>query len=120
MKWWFGRKAGRDARPFLFRWGQGGAAVAGGEWPRSYEAQVREAYLGNPVAQRAVRLVAESAARPAFIRKRVGTWRRLPRLAPRPLHRATRGHAQVRTAPGSPQPFQRKGDLSIPRSGEDF
>jgi len=62
MKWWFGRKAGRDARPFLFRWGQGGAAVGGGEWPRSYEAQVREAYLGNPVAQRAVRLVAESAA----------------------------------------------------------
>ncbi|WP_349264250.1 phage portal protein [Longimicrobium sp.] len=62
MKWWFGRKAGRDARPFLFRWGQGGAAVSGGEWPRSYEAQVREAYLGNPVAQRAVRLVAESAA----------------------------------------------------------
>jgi HK97 family phage portal protein len=31
-------------------------------WPRSYEAQVRDAYLGNPVAQRAVRLVAESAA----------------------------------------------------------
>jgi HK97 family phage portal protein len=31
-------------------------------WPRSYEAQVREAYLGNPVAQRAVRLVAESVA----------------------------------------------------------
>ena len=62
MKWWFGRKAGRDARPFLFRWGQGGAGVAGGEWPRPYEAQVREAYLGNPVAQRAVRLVAESAA----------------------------------------------------------
>jgi HK97 family phage portal protein len=30
-----------------------------GEAPRSYEAQVREAYLGNPVAQRAVRLVAE-------------------------------------------------------------
>jgi len=31
-------------------------------WPRSYEAQVREAYLANPVAQRAVRLVAESVA----------------------------------------------------------
>jgi HK97 family phage portal protein len=31
-------------------------------WPRSYEAQVREAYLTNPVAQRAVRLVAESVA----------------------------------------------------------
>jgi HK97 family phage portal protein len=62
---WFGRKgssgAGRDtARPFLFRaWG---GAPAAGEWPRSYEAQVREAYLGNAVAQRSVRLVAESVA----------------------------------------------------------
>jgi HK97 family phage portal protein len=33
-----------------------------GEWPRSYEAQVREGYLENPVAQRAVRLVAEGVA----------------------------------------------------------
>src|SRR3954465_2697055 len=58
---WFGRKAGRDAaRPFLFRAFAG--APAAGEWPRSYEAQVREAYLGNPVAQRSVRLVAESVA----------------------------------------------------------
>jgi HK97 family phage portal protein len=32
-----------------------------GEWPRSYEAQVREAYLGNPIAQRSVKLVAEGA-----------------------------------------------------------
>jgi HK97 family phage portal protein len=62
---WFGRKgssrAGRDAaRPFLFRgWS---AAPPVGEWPRSYEAQVREAYLGNAVAQRSVRLVAESVA----------------------------------------------------------
>jgi HK97 family phage portal protein len=32
-----------------------------GDWPAGYEAQVREAYLANPVAQRAVRLVAESA-----------------------------------------------------------
>jgi hypothetical protein len=31
-------------------------------WPRSYEAQVREAFLANPVAQRAVRLVAEAVA----------------------------------------------------------
>ena len=63
MKWWFGRKAGREGvRPFLFRWGQGSSHAGVGEWPRSYEAQVREAYLGNPVAQRAVRLVAESAA----------------------------------------------------------
>ncbi len=32
------------------------------EWPRPYEAQVREGYCGNAVAQRAVRLVAESVA----------------------------------------------------------
>ena len=33
-----------------------------GEWPRSYEAQLREGYLNNVVAQRAVRLVAEGVA----------------------------------------------------------
>jgi HK97 family phage portal protein len=61
MKFWFGRKAAREtARPSLFRaWS---AAPAAGDWPRSYEAQVRDAYLGNPIAQRAVRLVAECAA----------------------------------------------------------
>jgi HK97 family phage portal protein len=57
---WFGRKAAAAARPLLYRAYAGAAGV--GEWPRSYEAQVREAYLGNPVAQRAVRLVAESVA----------------------------------------------------------
>ncbi|WP_106639901.1 phage portal protein [Allosphingosinicella vermicomposti] len=53
----FGRKAARDAgRPFLLgaSFGEIGAA-----WPRSYEGQVREAVLANPVAQRALRLVAE-------------------------------------------------------------
>jgi HK97 family phage portal protein len=61
MKFWFGRKAAREAgRPSLDRaWRP---APAAGEWPRSYEAQVRDAYVGNPVAQRAVRLVAESIA----------------------------------------------------------
>jgi len=55
---WFGRKsAGREGgRPALSR---GATGVALGEWPRSYEAQVREGYLGNPVVQRAVKLVAE-------------------------------------------------------------
>jgi HK97 family phage portal protein len=67
---WFGKKAGRaGARPLLFR-GWGSAAGAVGEWPRSYEAQVRDAYLGNAVAQRAVRLVAESVAwAPVFARQ---------------------------------------------------
>ncbi|HEY0114668.1 MAG TPA: phage portal protein [Allosphingosinicella sp.] len=59
---WFGRKAVREAgRPFLLRGALGGAGAVGGEpLPRSYEAQVREAYLGNAVAQRCVRLVAEA------------------------------------------------------------
>ncbi len=58
---WFGRKAAREAgRPFLFS-GLAGR-FAGEPWPRSYEAQVREAVVGNAVAQRAMRLVAESVA----------------------------------------------------------
>ena len=55
---WFGRKsAGRaDARPVLARgWSSWGAA----ERPWSYEEGVRAGYVANPVAQRAVRLVAE-------------------------------------------------------------
>jgi HK97 family phage portal protein len=56
---WFGRKAGRGAaRPALTR--GFGLAFGSGEWPRSYDAQVREAYALNPIAQRAVRLVGES------------------------------------------------------------
>jgi HK97 family phage portal protein len=56
---WFGRKAGGGAaRPALAR--GFGVAFSDGAWPRSYEAQVREAYALNPIAQRAVRLVAES------------------------------------------------------------
>ena len=39
-----------------------GIPGSSGEWPRSYEAQVREGYLNNAIAQRAVRLVAEGAA----------------------------------------------------------
>jgi len=59
---WFGLRAGRGgARPALSGgWSRSGVPVtAGPAWPRGYEAQVREAYLGNAVAQRAVRLVAE-------------------------------------------------------------
>jgi HK97 family phage portal protein len=56
---WFGRKsAGRGrVRPTLARAVLGAAPL--GEWPMSYEAQVREGYCRNPVAQRAVKLVSE-------------------------------------------------------------
>ena len=58
---WFGRKAARGTgRPFLFAGLRG--MFSAEPWPRGYEAQVRDAYMGNPVAQRAVRLVAESVA----------------------------------------------------------
>ncbi len=53
----FGWKGPREGgRPALSR---AGAGVALGEWPRSYEAQVRDGYAGNAIAQRAVKLVAE-------------------------------------------------------------
>ena len=56
----FGRKAaGPAARPALLRSMTG--TIVNGDWPRNYEAQLRDAYLANPVAQRAVRLVAEGA-----------------------------------------------------------
>ena len=55
----FGRKAATGAaRPALVR--SMLSAIGAAEWPRSYEAQVRDAYLGNAVAQRAVRMVAEA------------------------------------------------------------
>ena len=62
----FGAKAARSgARPVLARaWGSG--AVALGEWPASYEAQVRSGVIGNPVAQRALRLVSEGAGAAAL------------------------------------------------------
>lgn len=54
---WFGRKSGRaGARLPLAR---GGSVAGYGEWPRNYEAQVRDGYCHNPVAQRAVKLVSE-------------------------------------------------------------
>jgi HK97 family phage portal protein len=46
------------SRPALSRAG----AVSVGEWPPSYEAQVRGGYAGNAYAQRAVRLVADAVA----------------------------------------------------------
>ncbi|WP_375397143.1 phage portal protein [uncultured Sphingomonas sp.] len=57
----FGWKAApTEARPPLSRHGGGSGIV--GDWPRSYEAQVRAGYCENAVAQRAVRLVAEGVA----------------------------------------------------------
>ncbi|WEK44206.1 MAG: phage portal protein [Candidatus Sphingomonas colombiensis] len=55
----FGWKPGREgSRPALSR----GATYfdEAGRWPQGYEAQVRAGYCGNAIAQRAVRLVAES------------------------------------------------------------
>jgi len=78
----FGRKAARaTGRPFLFAGWRG--MFASEPWPRGYEAQVREAYMGNPVAQRAVRLVAESVAwAPLFASE---GHERAARLVPPPL-----------------------------------
>jgi hypothetical protein len=74
----FGWKSGRDeSRPVLSRSATGvvgGAAF--GEWPRSYEAQVREAYLDNPIAQRAVKLVVEGlGSAPSRRTRRCSRWR---------------------------------------------
>ncbi|MFS0737185.1 phage portal protein [Sphingomonas sp. 1P06PA] len=58
---WFGWKSGRgEARPALMRSAFGYVGVASP--PASYEQQVRAAYLGNAIAQRAVRIVAEGCA----------------------------------------------------------
>jgi len=56
----FGWKvAGREKfRPALARYGLSAGASLG-EWPSTYEAQVREGYARNAIAQRCVRLVAE-------------------------------------------------------------
>ena len=59
----FANPFARKSRTPLGRWPVGFAGVAvSGDTPRNYEAQVRAAYLANPVGQRAVRMVAESAA----------------------------------------------------------
>ena len=86
---WFGRKAARETgRPFLFAPWRGAAwfgssPIAAAEpWPRSYEAQVREAYLGNPIAQRSVRLVAESVAWAPVFASGVADGASAERLAP--------------------------------------
>lgn len=63
MKLFGWKAAGRDdARPALSRYGGHVGGLALGDWPGGYEAQVRDGYLRNPVAQRAVKLVAEGVA----------------------------------------------------------
>uniref|UniRef100_UPI003A84367C hypothetical protein n=1 Tax=Sphingomonas sp. GlSt437 TaxID=3389970 RepID=UPI003A84367C len=59
----FGWKAAgsNGSRPALSRYASW-PGVALGDWPQSYEAQARDGYQRNPVAQRAVRLVAEGVA----------------------------------------------------------
>ncbi len=60
MKLFGWKSAGRaSARPAL---GRAFGAYSTGDWPRAYEQQVRDGYVSNPVAQRAVRLVAEGVA----------------------------------------------------------
>ena len=64
MKFFGWKGAAAASRPALSRaWNVGGAGLIGqgGQWPGHYEGQVREAVIGNPVAQRAVRLVSEAA-----------------------------------------------------------
>ena len=48
------------SRPGLSASGSRGGGVGMGDWPPSYEAQVRDGYARNAIAQRAVKLVAES------------------------------------------------------------
>jgi HK97 family phage portal protein len=56
-----GRAAARPAKTHVSIT-RGFAGGVMGEWPRSYEAQLRDGYLNNAIAQRAVRLVAEGVA----------------------------------------------------------
>ncbi|MET0240404.1 MAG: phage portal protein [Sphingobium sp.] len=58
---WFGRKAAAEvSRPVLARAWMHALGSPMGDWPQSYEAQVRTAVLANPVAQRALRLVSDA------------------------------------------------------------
>ncbi len=60
MKIFGWKAAGREElRPALSRYEQRYGGAATGEWPASYEAQIRDGYLRNAIAQRSVRLVAQ-------------------------------------------------------------
>ncbi|WP_137754410.1 phage portal protein [Sphingopyxis sp. L1A2A] len=59
---WFGRKAAQGAaRPALSRVYGAYGMMGSSPTPLSYEAQLREGYLGNAIVQRSVKLVAEAA-----------------------------------------------------------
>ena len=65
---WFGKKAAQaTARPVLARGWFGWLGAPVGEWPANYEGQVKAAVLGNPVAQRALRLVSEAVGGAALV-----------------------------------------------------
>ena len=71
---WFGWKAGRDgSRPVLSHAGVAsvgawqGRVWSGGLGAQGYEAQVRDGYCRNAIAQRAVRLVAEAVGNAALV-----------------------------------------------------
>ncbi|OYY77137.1 MAG: hypothetical protein B7Y43_11660 [Sphingomonas sp. 28-62-20] len=74
MKIFGWKSAGREElRPALSRYALGPGPLLG-EWPASYEAQLREGYARNAIAQRSVRLVAQglsgaplSASDPAIL-----------------------------------------------------
>lgn len=60
MKFFGKKSAEASRRPVLARGWFGWIGAPLGEWPGNYEGQVKAAILGNPVAQRALRLVSEA------------------------------------------------------------
>lgn len=54
---WFGRRSARNG--VRLPAGAGYVTQGGGDWPRSYESQLRDGFYQNPIAQRAVKLIAE-------------------------------------------------------------
>ncbi len=70
MKFLGRKSAGRGVmRPALSR---GWSTWAWGEIPRSYEDRVRDGYMNNPVAQRAVRMVAEGVGSAPIVASAAG------------------------------------------------
>ena len=67
MKWFGKKSAEASRRPVLARGWFGWLGAPLGEWPANYEGQVKAAVLGNPVAQRALRLVSEAVGGAALL-----------------------------------------------------